>query len=92
MTTQTGSVLALPFPDASFDAVWFANVSQYLSDDELAKALVDACIDTLGLRIEQINVEFTQHAGDEMYHPMRGGLSDDWRPDEVDENSSRAKA
>jgi hypothetical protein len=59
---------------------------------ELAKALVDACIDILGLRIEQINVEFTQHTGDEMYHPMRGGLSDDWRPDEVDENSSRAKA
>jgi len=59
---------------------------------ELAKALVDACIDILGLRLEQINVEFTQHAGDEMYHPMRGGLSDDWRPGEVDENSSRAKA
>jgi phenylpyruvate tautomerase PptA (4-oxalocrotonate tautomerase family) len=59
---------------------------------ELAKALVDACIDILGLRIEQINVEFTQHAGDEMYHPMRGGLSDDWRPDEVDEDLSRAKA
>jgi phenylpyruvate tautomerase PptA (4-oxalocrotonate tautomerase family) len=59
---------------------------------ELAKALVDACIDILGLRIEQINVEFTQHTGDEMYHPMRGGLSSDWRPDEVDENSSRARA
>ena len=59
---------------------------------ELAKALVDACIDVLGLRIEQINVEFTQHTGDEMYHPMRGGLSSDWRPDEVDENNSRAKA
>jgi phenylpyruvate tautomerase PptA (4-oxalocrotonate tautomerase family) len=59
---------------------------------ELAKALVDACIDLLGLRIEQINVEFTQHTGDEMYHPMRGGLSADWRPDEVDGKSSRAKA
>jgi phenylpyruvate tautomerase PptA (4-oxalocrotonate tautomerase family) len=59
---------------------------------ELAKALIDACIDTLGLRIEQINVEFTQHTGDEMYHPMRGGLSADWRSDEVDETSSRAEA
>jgi hypothetical protein len=29
-------------------------------------------------------VEFTQHSGDEMYHPLRGGLSLDWRPDEVD--------
>ena len=50
---------------------------------DLAKALVDACIDILGLRIDQINVEFTQHTGDEMYHPLRGGLSLDWRPDEV---------
>jgi len=59
---------------------------------DLAKALVDACIDILGLRIDQINVEFTQHDGDEMYHPMRGGLSDDWRPDEVNEIRSHAKA
>ena len=50
---------------------------------DLAKALVDACIDILGLRLDQINVEFTQHSGDEMYHPLRGGLSLDWRPDEV---------
>jgi phenylpyruvate tautomerase PptA (4-oxalocrotonate tautomerase family) len=50
---------------------------------QLAKALVEACVDVLGLRIDQINVEFTQHSGDEMYHPMRGGLSSDWRPDEV---------
>ena len=52
---------------------------------ELAKALIEACVDILGLRIDQINVEFTQHAGDEMYHPMRGGLSADWRSDEVDQ-------
>ena len=50
---------------------------------ELAKALVEACVAILGLGIEQINVEFTQHTGDEMYHPMRGGLSTDWHPDEV---------
>jgi phenylpyruvate tautomerase PptA (4-oxalocrotonate tautomerase family) len=59
---------------------------------ELAKALIDACVDILGLRIEQINVEFTQHTGDEMYHPMRGGLSADWRADEVEKTSSRAQA
>jgi phenylpyruvate tautomerase PptA (4-oxalocrotonate tautomerase family) len=51
---------------------------------ELAKALIDTCIEVLGLRIDQINVEFTQHTGDEMYHPLRGGLSLDWRPDEID--------
>lgn len=50
---------------------------------DLAKELVQACIDVLGLRIDQVNVEFTQHSGDEMYHPMLGGLSDDWRPDEA---------
>ena len=49
----------------------------------LAEALVEACIDTLGLRIDQINVEFTQHAGDEMYHSMLGGLSDDWNENET---------
>jgi phenylpyruvate tautomerase PptA (4-oxalocrotonate tautomerase family) len=58
---------------------------------DLAKALIDACVDILGFRIEQINVEFTQHTGDEMYHPMRGGLSADWRADEIGETSSRAK-
>ncbi len=50
---------------------------------ELAKMLIGACMDILGLRIEQVNLEFTQHTGDEMYHPLRGGLSADWRPDEV---------
>ena len=36
---QVGSLLALPFPDAQFDAVWCAAVTQYLTDDELATAL-----------------------------------------------------
>ena len=34
-----GSVTQLPFDDNTFDAVWFANTSQYLPDDELARAL-----------------------------------------------------
>lgn len=50
---------------------------------ELAKALIAVCMEILELKIEEINVEFSQHAGDEMYHPMLGGLSDDWRPDEA---------
>lgn len=50
---------------------------------DLAKALVGACVEILGLRLDQLNVEFTQHSGDEMYHPMLGGLSDDWRPGEA---------
>lgn len=50
---------------------------------KLADALIRACVDTLGLRLDQINVEFTQHAGDEMFHPMLGGLSDDWHEGET---------
>jgi phenylpyruvate tautomerase PptA (4-oxalocrotonate tautomerase family) len=50
---------------------------------KLAQALINACVEILGLRIEQINVEFTQHAGDEMFHPLLGGLSDDWAAGEA---------
>ncbi len=51
---------------------------------ELARRLVDACIEILGLREDNLNLEFTQHAGDEMYHTMYGGLSDDWNPEVPD--------
>jgi ubiquinone/menaquinone biosynthesis C-methylase UbiE len=38
---RQGSVLRLPYPDATFDVVWCANVVQYLDDDddELLRAL-----------------------------------------------------
>ncbi|GAA3311294.1 class I SAM-dependent methyltransferase [Streptomyces cinereospinus] len=38
---RQGSVLRLPYPDASFDAVWCANTTQYLDDAELARALAE---------------------------------------------------
>ncbi len=41
VAARVGSVLALPYPNAVFDAAWFANTSQYLSDDELATALAE---------------------------------------------------
>lgn len=50
---------------------------------KLAEALIGACVEVLGLRIDQINIEFTQHAGDEMFHPMLGGLGDDWDQSEI---------
>jgi phenylpyruvate tautomerase PptA (4-oxalocrotonate tautomerase family) len=50
---------------------------------EVAKALCRDCIDILGLREDRLNVEFTQHAGDEMYHPTLGGYSPEWSQDEV---------
>jgi len=45
---------------------------------ELAAMLVEACQEILGLEDDNINLEFTQHDGDEMYHTLYGGLSDDW--------------
>lgn len=41
LDTQVGSILALPFPNAHFDAVWCANTSQYLDDEHLGLALAE---------------------------------------------------
>jgi arsenite methyltransferase len=38
---QVGGLTALPYPDATFDGVWCANVSQYLSDEDLAAAVAE---------------------------------------------------
>jgi len=48
----------------------------------VAKALCAHCVAILGLREDRLNVEFTQHAGDEMYHPALGGYSPEWEPGE----------
>lgn len=50
---------------------------------ELAKQLINDCVEVLGLREDRLNVEFTQHTGDEMYHPTLGGFSPEWTPDET---------
>ena len=34
-------MLELPFEDDSFDAVWCANVTQYLTDDEFTQAIAE---------------------------------------------------
>ncbi|MBI0325775.1 tautomerase family protein [Burkholderia plantarii] len=49
---------------------------------ELAQALCALCVVVLGLREDRLNVEFTQHSGDEMYHPALGGYSPEWTPGE----------
>lgn len=51
---------------------------------ELARALCHDCVEILGLSEEHLNVEFTQHAGDEMYHPALGGFSPEWSAGEND--------
>jgi hypothetical protein len=50
---------------------------------EVAKALCIHCCEILGLREDALNVEFTQHDGDEMYHPTLGGFSPDWTAGEA---------
>ena len=57
---------------------------------ELAQALIDACVETLGLRADRLVVEFTQHAGDEMYRHGRG-WSVEWTPTEGSESLSTEK-
>jgi len=52
--------------------------------EALAWQLIRACREILGFTDENINLEFTQHAGDEMFHTRFGGLSDDWRSGEAD--------
>jgi SAM-dependent methyltransferase len=41
VVTRVGDILALPYADQSFDAVWCANTSQYLTDDELRTMLAE---------------------------------------------------
>jgi len=38
---KVGDVTMLPYPDNHFDAVWFANTSQYLDDDHLLATLAE---------------------------------------------------
>ena len=47
---------------------------------ELARSLIAICEEHGGLRAEQVKVEFTQHPGDEMFHPHLDGFNDDWTP------------
>jgi phenylpyruvate tautomerase PptA (4-oxalocrotonate tautomerase family) len=49
---------------------------------EIAKALCAHCVEILGLSGDRLNVEFTQHSGDEMYHPALGGYSPEWTEDD----------
>jgi len=47
----------------------------------LAAAIVAACAEAFGVDASAIELEFTQHAGDEMYR--RGGFAGDWTADEA---------
>ncbi|MDK3258002.1 tautomerase family protein [Blastococcus capsensis] len=47
----------------------------------LARRIVDVCVRACGLEERRLKVEFTQHSGDEMYHPHLGGFAPDWAPE-----------
>ena len=53
-----------------------------LQRGELAQTLIDACVETLGLPIDRVGVEFTQHTSDEMYRHGRG-WAPEWTPAEA---------
>jgi phenylpyruvate tautomerase PptA (4-oxalocrotonate tautomerase family) len=57
---------------------------------KLAEELIEACKEIVGLQDDNINIEFTQHRGDEMYHTLYGGLSDDWKPGAPDNLEQRS--
>jgi hypothetical protein len=54
----------------------------------LGEAFLNACVEALGLDPLLMSVEFTQHAGDEIYGKilvdgvLHGGLGKDWSPSE----------
>ena len=47
---------------------------------ELCRRLVGACEEVAGLDPALLKIEFTQHDGDEMWHPHLGGFNRDWEP------------
>jgi phenylpyruvate tautomerase PptA (4-oxalocrotonate tautomerase family) len=55
----------------------------------LAEAMLDVCCDALDLDPTRVTVEFSQHAGDEIYRKvmvdgvLHGSLGRDWSPDET---------
>ena len=36
-----------------------------------------------GVARDWVKIEFTQHSGDEMYHPQHGGFNREWDPGEA---------
>jgi len=47
---------------------------------KLCRRLADACEEVAGLDPALLKIEFTQHDGDEMWHPHLGGFNRDWDP------------
>jgi phenylpyruvate tautomerase PptA (4-oxalocrotonate tautomerase family) len=50
----------------------------------LAHQLIQICTEVLGLDHQGVKVEFTQHGGDEMFHPHLGGFNTEWTAQDTD--------
>jgi phenylpyruvate tautomerase PptA (4-oxalocrotonate tautomerase family) len=48
----------------------------------LARQLIEICVAVLSLDPLGVKVEFTQHSGDEMFHPHLGGFNTEWTADD----------
>ena len=46
---------------------------------ELARRLIADCHQVAGIDPDRVKVEFTQHSGDEMYHPHLGDFNTEWQ-------------
>ena len=55
---------------------------------ELAEALIAICADIGELDPASVKVEFTQHGGEDMYHPQLGGFNHDWTGGETEQGAS----
>ena len=94
----TPNLVIVAFRELGEGAVWFCSAGEpkpgaLLSCDvrrgrppeqraELAQALIEDCVETLGLASDCLAVEFTQHTSDEMYRPGRG-WGTEWAPTEA---------
>jgi phenylpyruvate tautomerase PptA (4-oxalocrotonate tautomerase family) len=58
----------------------------------LAQQLVDLVVETFAFDRTWLKVEFTQHAGDEMYHPHLHGFNKEWSGDERRDGDDMAVA
>ena len=54
---------------------------------DLASRLVDLVAAHTGVNKDDVKVEFTQHTGDEMFHPSLGGFKRDWDRSEASADS-----
>jgi len=81
-----GSVWRCGEDDPQPHALLMCDVRRGRSADtraDLARQLIGICQEVLGWDPERIKVEFTQHSGDEMFHPHLNGFNRDWDGDET---------